>query len=185
MTPYYYSPEGARYHDEGKPPREPTRDLPDLTDEEKQERMDSFNDLGYHNIKRPDVSRERIKDAEIERLNKIIEVMQEQSQHHLGEANASADYWHGVASFYMQRAYDWEQQYDELFAALHPKCESCASKGFTYQEMFTESGHPYRSVIPCPQGCGALPASEYLSGKEQAYRTQKFIDDRLDLERLS
>lgn len=119
---YHYSPEGANYHNEGKPPREPTRDLPDLTDAEKQERMDSFNDLGYHNTLKPlAISREQIKDAEIERLNKVIEVMQEQSQHYIGEAEASADHWRKVAAFYMERAYEWEQSYDELFAALNLK----------------------------------------------------------------
>lgn len=159
---YHYSPEGANYHNEGKPPREPTRDLPVLS-----------------------VSREQVKDAEIKRLNRIIEVMQEQSQHFIGEAQASADYWHGVACHNMERAYKWEQEYDKLFALLNPKCESCQSKGFTYITEYTTGGHPYNTMVPCPQGCGSLPASQYLTGEEQAKRTQKFIDDRLDLERKS
>lgn len=132
----------------------------------------------HRDLPRLDVSRERIKDAEIERLNKHIEVIQEQSQHYIGEAQASADHWQAIALQQMEKAFQWEQEYDKLFALLNPKCEQCGGTGIVYQAVYN-GGHPFNKVLLCPERCGEQPASN-LSGEEQLDRANAFIRSQLD-----
>lgn len=163
---YHYSPEGANYHNEGKPPREPSRD----------------GYLGYAQDTAPLEAGALTKDAEIERLKLLQQKTQEQYEHYIDEAESEAEYYRGVASFYMKRAYDWEQAYDELFATLNPKCSECDAKGFTFGTRYTEGGQPYNIMVPCVKGCGPLPAGTYMtwSTEEQLGRTRSFIAANVD-----